>query len=152
MRKHTIELNAEQRDELEAMLKAGRATARSLQHAHILLKSDNGLLGSNWTNAQLQEAYGVSVTMIRQVRKRFGEQGLQAALHRRPQPARPEKRKINGELEAHLIATCCSPAPEGYSQWSVRLLADRFVVLEEDSGQRLPISRETIRRTLKKTN
>src|SRR5579871_3276769 len=107
MRKHTIELNAEQRDELEAMLKAGRATARSLQHAHILLKSDNGLLGSNWTNAQLQEAYGVSVTMIRQVRKRFGEQGLQAALHRRPQPARPEKRKINGELEAHLIATCC---------------------------------------------
>ena len=152
MRKHTIELSAEQRDDLEAMLKAGRATARSLHHAHILLKSDNGPLGENWTNAHLHEAYGVSVTMIRQVRKRFREQGVQAALQRRPQPARPEKRKINGQLEAHLIATCCSPAPEGYSQWSVRLLADRFVVLEEDSGQRLPISRETIRRTLKKTH
>lgn len=152
MRKHTIELSAEQREELEAMIKAGRATARSLQHAHILLKSDNGPLGSNWTNAQLQEAYGVGATMIRRVRQRFREQGLHAALHRRPQPERPEKRKINGELEAHLIATCCSPAPQGYSRWSVRLLADRFVVLEEESGQRLPISRETIRRTLKKTN
>jgi hypothetical protein len=71
-------------------------------------------------------------------------------VQRRPQPERLEQRKINGEMEAHLIALCCSPAPQGRTRWSVRLLADRFVVLEEETGTTEPVSRETIRRALKK--
>lgn len=152
MRKDSIELTAEQRSDLEALVRTGQATARSLQHAHILLKSDNGPFGEQWTDAQLHEAYGVSPNTVWRVRQRFRAHGMQDALQRRPQPERPEKRKINGEMEAHLIALCCSPAPQGRSRWSLRLLADRFVVLEEDTETSEPVSRETIRRALKKTN
>jgi Homeodomain-like domain len=152
MRKDTIELTAEQRSELEALVRTGQGTARSIQHAHILLKSDTGLLGEQWTDAQLREAYGVSESTVWRVRQRFRAQGWQDAVQRRPQPERLEQRKINGEMEAHLIALCCSPAPQGRTRWSVRLLADRFVVLEEETGTTEPVSRETIRRALKKTN
>ena len=148
MRKDTIELSGEQRQELEALVRIGTTDARSIQHAHILLNSDTNLLIVPWTNAQLQEAYGVSERTIGRVRRRFCEQGLSDAVHRRPQPERPEKRKINGDLQASLIAMCCGPAPDGYARWSVRLLTDAFVVLEEDSDTRVSFSRETVRRTL----
>ena len=148
MRKDTIELSAEQRRELEALVRSGTTAARSIQHAHILLNSDTSTLSEPWSNVQMQEAYGVSERTIGRVRRRFCEQGLHNAVHRRPQPERPEKRKINGELQASLIATCCGPAPDGYARWSVRLLTDAFVVLEEDTTTPVPIGRETIRRTL----
>ena|SRR5438034_577192 len=152
MRKDTIEFTAEQRSELETLVRTGQGTACSIQHAHILLKSDNGPFGEHWTDAHLREAYGVSESTVWRVRQRFRAQGVQDAVQRRPQPERPEKRKINGEMEAHLIALCCSPAPQGRSRWSVRLLADHFVALEEETGTTEPVSRETIRRALKKTN
>lgn len=148
MRKHSIELSMEQRQELAGLLTSGKTTARSLQHAQILLKSDDGPDGAKWTDAQLSQAYGVSPATIWRVRQRFLQEGLQAALDRRPQPERPEKRKIAGAQEAHLIALSCGPAPAGYQRWSVRLLADRFVVLDSEEK----VGRETIRRTLKKTN
>lgn len=90
----------------------------------------------------------MSSATIWRARQRFLQHGLEQALDRRPQPERPEKRKIMGVQEAHLIALSCEPAPEGYQRWSVRLLADRFVVLE--TGEQ--VGRETIRRALKKTN
>jgi len=148
MRKHPIELSTEQRQELTSLLSRGKTTARSLQQAQILLKSDNGPDGAKWTDAQLSQAYGVSPATIWRVRQHFLQEGLQAALDRRPQPERPEKRKITGAEEAHVIALSCGSAPAGYQRWSVRLLADRFVVL--DAGEK--VGRETIRRTLKKTN
>lgn len=148
MRKYTIELSKEQREELEKRVRSGKATARSIQHAQILLKSDSGPFGSKWSDEQLEEAFGVSASTSYRVRKQFLEEGLEPALQRRPQPERPEKRKINGQAEAHLIALACQPAPEGHANWSIRLLSDRFVILE--TGEK--VDRETIRRTLKKMN
>lgn len=151
MRKYHVELTETQRQELEAFVSRGRAPARAIQHAHVLLKIDRGAQGPAWSQRQIQEAYGVGESTIKRIARRFVEAGLHDALDRRPQPERPETRKINGEMEAYLIATTCRPAPEGYRRWSVRLLADRFVELapEMEEGT-MPPSRETIRRALKK--
>jgi len=117
--------------------------------AFTMLTSDSKTLVKPWSNAQLEHAYGVSESTIKRMRRRFCQQGLPDAVHRRPQPERPEKRKINGDHQASLIATCCGPAPDGYAPWSVRFLADAFVVLEEDSVTQVSLGRETIRRTLR---
>lgn len=151
MKQYRVELTQEQRRELEIIISKGKAPARTIAHAHVLLKVDKGPLGPAWTAVQVQEAYHVSESLIKCVKRRFVQGGMQDALHRRPQPERPEKRKINGEMEAYLIATTCRPAPQGYQRWSVRLLADRYVeVAPEGTEGSTPPSRETIRRALKK--
>ena len=153
MRKYTVELTQSQREELEAFVSRGKASARAILHAHILLKIDRGLFGSAWSQLEVQRVYHVGESTIKRVARRFVEGDLQDAVQRRPQPERPEKRKINGEMEAYLIATTCSPAPSGYQRWSLRLLEDRFLELAPASIQDGPVpSRETIRRALKKTN
>jgi len=153
MRKYTVELSHSQREELETFVSQGKASARAITHAHVLLKIDRGSQGPAWSQAQVQQAYHVGESTIKRIARRFVEGGLHDARDRRPQPERPQKRKINGEMEAYLLATTCSPAPSGYQRWSLRLLEDRFLELAP-----LPIedtmapSRETIRRALKKTN
>ena len=144
MKKHSIQLTEEQRQALEALISKGQAPARTIAHAHILLKSDEG----TWTDAQISQAFGVSEATIWRVRRRFLEGGLEEALHRRPQPERPEKRKITGEQEAHLVALVCSPPPTGYQRWSIRLVRKHVVELEIVQQ----VGRETIRQTLKKMN
>jgi transposase len=113
-----------------------------------LLKIDESEQGSNWSDKQVKEAFGVGEATIWRIRRRFGDQGLEDALNRRPQPERPEKRKITGEQEAHLIAMTCSPAPQGYQRWTLRLLADKLVEL----GYVEQIDRKTVWVALKKTN
>ncbi len=153
MRKYTVELTPSQREELEALVSRGKATARAIMHAHVLLTIDRGLAGPAWGYAQVQQAYHVGETTIKHIARRFVEGGLHDALQRRPQPERPLKRKINGEMEAYLIASTCNPAPSGYQRWSLRLLEDRFLELvPEPMGDGPAPSRETIRRALKKTN
>lgn len=144
MKKHIIQLTEEQRHALEALTSKGQAAARTIAHAHILLKSDAGI----WTDAQISQAFGVSDATSWRVRRRFLEGGLEEALHRRPQPERPEKRKITGEQEAHLVALVCSPPPTGYQRWSIRLVRKHVVELEITEQ----VGRETIRQTLKKMN
>jgi transposase len=144
MKKHIIHLTAEQRQALEALTRTGQASARTIAHAHILLKSDEG----TWTDAQISQAFGGSEATIWRVRRRFLEGGLEEALHRRPQPERPQKRKITGEQEAHLVALVCSPPPAGYQRWSIRLVRKRVVELEIAEQ----VGRETIRQTLKKAS
>jgi len=90
---------------------------------------------------------GVSSRTVQRVRQRAALEGLDAALSRRPQPPRPQRRKLTDEAEARLVALACSPAPEGRARWSVRLLADRSVELLG-----LPLSRESVRQALKKTS
>jgi transposase len=141
MRKHIIELSEEQRQQVEQMIRSGTASARKIMHAHIVLKSEQG-----WSDKKIMEAFGVGESTIWRVRRRFLEHGLDDALDRRPQPERPQKRILNGVHEAHLIALCCGSHPEGRARWSLRLLADRFVQVEEVET----VSYETIRRTLKK--
>jgi hypothetical protein len=89
----------------------------------------------------------VSQPTVARVRRQFVEQGLEAALNRRP-PRREYRRKLDGEQEAHLIALACGAPPEGYGRWSLRLLADRLVELEQVET----VSYQTVRRVLKKTN
>jgi hypothetical protein len=148
MKKHSIELSQEQRQELEDLVRKGSAPARKIQHAQVLLKSENGEQGPNWSDAQIQEAFGVSEPTIWRIRRRFLDQGLSDAIERRRQPERPYKRKLLGEQEAHLLALTCAPAPEGFRRWSLRLLANKLV----DLGYVEHIDRKTVWNVLKKTN
>jgi len=148
MKQHSIVLSREQRRELEALISTGQASARKLTHARILLKADGGPEGPRWSNRQIHEALEVGETTVRRVRHSFAQDGLEAALNRRPQPPRPQQCKLDGEQEAHLVALLCGPAPDGYERWSLRLVASKLVELELVES----VSHETVRQVLKKTN
>jgi hypothetical protein len=147
-RANPVVLSAQQRSTLEGSVASGRAPARRIAHARILLKADEGgdAPGRAWTDTEIARALEVSRSTVYRVRTRFAREGLEAALVHRP-PRRTKPKKLDGLQEAHLIALACSEPPKGYERWSVRLLADRFVQLGCAEG---PISRELVRRTLKK--
>ena len=148
MRKHyRVLLTPSERDQLKRMLAAGTASARKLLHARILLKADQGPQGPGWVDQAIADAVESSQPTVSRVRKQYVEQGLEAALNRRP-PTREYVRKLDGVQEAHLIALACAKPPSGQARWSLRLLADKLVELEivEDG-----VSYQTVRRILKKT-
>jgi hypothetical protein len=146
-RTYIVTLTEEERQHLEKITSSGTLPARTLKRAQILLKSDNGPKGPNWTYERVRETLDVTQVTIAHVRKSYVEEGLEAALSRKP-PRREYKRSLDGEGEAHLVALACSEPPTGYQRWSLRLLRDRFVRL----GHAQTISHETIRAALKKTN
>ena len=148
MKKNSIELSKEQRENLEHLVSKGKVSARMIRHAEVLLKIDSSKEGPKWSDTQVREAFGAGETTIWRIRRRFLEHGLEDALKRRQQPERPEKRKLDGEHEAHLVALTCSPAPEGYKRWTMRLLADKLVEL----GYFETIDQKTVWVALKKTN
>jgi hypothetical protein len=144
--RYIVRLTESEREELERLIAGGTAPARKLMHARILLKADRGPAGPAWVDAAIAEAVEVSQPTIARVRQQFVEQGLAAALNRRA-PRREYRRTLDGAQEAHLIALACSTPPEGYGRWSLRLLADRMVELEQVET----LSYQTVRRVLKKT-
>jgi transposase len=145
-RNNPVLLSAEDRDTLEGLIASGHAPARQLTHARILLKAEEAQDKPSWPDTKIADALEVSRSTVFRVRERFAWEGLEAALvHRQPRNAKPKK--LDGEQEAHLIALACSEPPKGKKRWSVRLLAERFVRLECAEE---PISRELVRRTLKK--
>lgn len=146
-KKYVVKLTNKQRQHLEKLISSGIVPARTITRAHILLKSDCRPESPNWTYSQITEAFNVSEVTISKVRKSFVESGFEAALYRK-KPDREYKHRLDGEAEAHLIALVCGQPPEGYKQWSLRLIRDRFVELEYVDK----ISHETIRTTLKKTH
>ena len=147
VKKYIIRLTPEERTQLLQMVRSGKAAARTLLHARILLKADDGPETAAWSDEAISEALEVPATTMARVRQRFVEEGLEVAL--RPRPSKRQyARKLDGAAEAHLLAIACGPAPAGQARWSLRLLADRLVELEQVGS----ISYETIRRTLKKTN
>lgn len=148
MKKYSVQLDGEQRKLLESMLTGGKATASSQTHARILLKADQGSEGPGWSDEQIIEALGVGISTVERVRRRLVEGGLLDALVRRPQPERPEQRKMDGELEAHLVTLACSRAEGGQKRWTMRMLADKLVQL----GYVDQISHQTVWVTLKKMN
>jgi hypothetical protein len=145
--KYQVFLTAEQRTQLQQLLAKGSAPTRTLTHARILLKADEAAGGPAWTNAAITQALEISELTVTRIRKRFVEGGLEAALHRKEQANRKE-RKLAGEQEAHLIALACSEAPEGRDRWSLRLLAGKMVEL----GHVDDLSHETVRQVLKRGN
>lgn len=146
-KKYIITLTEEERQMLGEMISRGKAAARKLTHARILLKADQSKEGPGWEDAAIAQGLDVGTATVERVRKRFVEEGLEAALDRR-QPRRQYQHKLDGDGEAHLIALACSEAPEGRSRWTLRLLAERMVALQYVEK----LSKDTVRRTLKKTN
>jgi DNA-binding transcriptional ArsR family regulator len=146
-KKYPVILSETEREELKQLIAAGTAPARKLTHARILLKADQSPEGPGWVDEAIAEAVETSQPTVSRVRKRYFEEGLEAALNRRP-PNREYRRKLDGEQEARLIALACSEPPEGQARWSLRLLADKLVELEIVEEE---VSYQTVRRTLKKT-
>ena len=147
MKKYKVTLTAEECRQLSALVASGKAAAKKLAHARILLKADAAPGGPAWTDDRIAEALDVSTDTVSRVRQRFVEQGLEAALVRKKQDRPSRERKLDGRAEAHLIALACSAPPDGRKEWTMQLLADRLVALDVVGR----ISDETVRRTLKKT-
>jgi transposase len=138
VKKYVVELTAEERVELEALTSKNKADRNKVVKAFALLKADEG-----WLDEAIVEAYNISLRTVERIRERFVEEGLEAALNRKPSN-RVYRRKIEGDEEAHLIALCCSDPPEGHARWTMQLLADKMVELEYVDS----ISDETIRTVL----
>ena len=144
-KRYRVTLTVEEREGLDRMISRGKADARKLVHARVLLQADASEGGPDWTDTRIAEAVRVSVRTIERVRQRFVEDGLEAALRPKPSP-RVYARKLDGEQEAKLVALACSGPPEGKRRWTLRLLAERMVELEVVPD----LSHETVRQTLKK--
>jgi transposase len=147
MIRYKITLTADERQQLEKLVSSGKAAARKLAHARILLLADEGEHGPGRTNGAIVAALGVGERTVERVRKRFVTESFDAALNPRPQPPRPDKVKIKGPVEKQLIELACSDPPAGRCRWTLQLLADRLVVLQCVEG----VSHEAVRRALKKT-
>lgn len=146
MKQYKVTLTDEERSTLQELISRGKGPARRLCHARILLKADASSEGPGWEDAAIGEALDIGTATVERARKRFVEEGFEEALGRK-KPRRQYERRLDGKSEAHLVALACSQAPEGRERWTLQLLADRMVVL----GHVQAVSRETIRRTLKKT-
>jgi transposase len=144
-KRYRVTLTVAEREVLGGMISRGKADARKLAHARVLLQADTSEGGPGWTDTRIAEAVRVSVRTIERVRQRFVEDGLEAALRPRPSP-RVYTRKLDGDQEAKLVALACSEPPEGKKRWTLRLLAERMVELEIVPE----LSHETVRQTLKK--
>jgi transposase len=145
--KYVVRLTAEERESLQAMVAKGRVAADKLLRARMLLKADVGEDGPGWTDEEIVEAFDVSVPTVRRLRQRLVEEGLEAALVRKPS-TRLRPPKLDGKQEARLVALACSDPPTGRVRWTMQLLADKLVELKVVDS----ISDETVRVRLKKTN
>jgi transposase len=146
MEKYRVTLVPEERAALEQLVSRGKSASRKLSHARILLLAD-GVHGEGHSDDEIVTALGTSLKTIARVRKRFVIDGLEAAIDHRPQPPRPDKIKIKGNVEQKLIQLACTDPPRGRCHWTLQLLADEMVVL----GLVDSISTETVRQALKKT-
>jgi transposase len=142
--RYAIDLTDAERTALREILSKNKVKRSTIINAYILLKADRSC---GWTNTDIASAYDVSTKKVEQLKKRFVEEGFEAALYRKP-VTNAHRRTITGDEEAHLIALCCSQAPEGRERWTLRMLADKMVELDVIAS----VSHETIRRTLKKVN
>ena len=148
MIKYRVTLTAEEQSELQEISSKGSHKSQKVLNALILLNVDeNQSKELRTTNESISKILKISMKKIDRVKKRFVEEGLEIALYGHPKDREYEK-KVDGDLEARLIALSCSESPEGFSRWSLRMLADKAVELEYVDS----ISHETVRRVLKKTN
>jgi transposase len=147
MIKYKVTLTKGERAQLTSIISKGYHSAQQYRIAYILLNCDEGEDGEKIINEQISGVLKISMRMIDRVKQRFVEEGFEACLERKPM-SKSKTKKADGDLEAHLIALSCSKAPEGFSRWSLRMLADKMVEMEYVES----ISYETIRRVLKKTN
>jgi transposase len=146
-KKYIVDLTDSERTELEQLTKKGKIAAYKMNHARILLLADINQQEGGWTDLKISEALNLGQATIERVRQRFVESGIESALSRKKQPNRRVK-ILDGEKEAYLISIACSETPMGKAKWTLQMLADKMIELQYVEN----ISRETIRKTLKKTN
>ena len=147
VKRYRVRLSEEEQQGLRSLVSKGRAAAYKQTHARILLLCDENQADGAMKDEEIARALKLGTTTVERVRRRGVEEGLEAALGRRQQLNR-RQRKLDGAGEAHLIALTCSQPPEGRAGWTLRLLADQLVECEIVDS----ISTETVRQTLKKTN
>jgi hypothetical protein len=145
MDKYRVTLTPEEQAGLQQLISTGKAAARKLTHARILLLADTH--GENLSDEDIVGALGTSLRTVARVRQSLVTQSLLVALDRKAQPPRPDKIKIKGDLEQKLIKVACSDPPQGRCHWTLQLLADEMIVL----GLVDAVSIETVRKALKKT-
>lgn len=148
MKKYVVTLNQDERKQLNAIVSKGKNRSQTVVNALILLACDDGEFQETRSiNQTISSVLQISMRKIDRLKRRFIEDGLEAALNGRPSQ-RQYIKKADGDFEAHLVALSCTTPPEGYARWSLRLLADQVVALDYINE----VSHETIRRVLKKTN
>jgi Homeodomain-like domain len=145
---YAVQLKDDQRQQLLHITHNGHAPAKKILHARVLLLADKAHPEGRWGDAHIAAALNLHVNSVARIRKLFVLQGAQPALERQPRTTPPVAPKIDGRVEAHLVALCCAPAPAGHARWTLSLLVQeltrgRFVTT---------VCRETVRRALKKTN
>lgn len=144
---YIVELTSEERTQLEQLLRKGKVAAYKQRHARILLLADQSPpIKGRMSDSAIAEAVNCGLATVERIRKRFVLEGFEAALSRKNRTNYP--RQIDGDAEAHLIALACSAPPDGRQRWTLRLLADKMVELEVVER----CSKDTVHRTLKKTN
>lgn len=146
-KKYVVELMHEERENLLELVSKNKANRAKIINAYILLKADIGEGGEGWTDSKVAEAYNVSTRKIERTRQRLVEQGFESALNRKT-ASNYKSRKLKGDEEAYLLATCCSKPPEGKVRWTLQMLGDKLVEMNYVES----ISPETVRQTLKKMN
>jgi len=146
MEKYRVTLSAEERCGLENVVRKGKAAARKLNHARILLLADESDGRKGRSDEEIAGALHAGLRTIARVRKRFVTEGVEQAIEHRPQPSRPKKIKLGKDAEQQLLKLACSDPPDGRGSWTLELLADRLVRLRLVDS----VSRETVRKALKK--
>jgi hypothetical protein len=146
VKKYVLQLTAEERRELQQLVKKARTAAWKRQRAQALLQCDQGPKGPAWTDEQVAQAYGCTPRSLETWRKQAVEAGPLSLLERKPRVRPPVAPKLDGEQQARLTALACSQPPPGAARWTLRLLAEHLVELEVVDT----ISHETVRRALKK--
>lgn len=145
-KKYVVELSDAEREELNNLVNKGKTQGYRIKHAQILLALDRKQVNLSWPYQEISKAYRVNQATITQIAKRFVENGVEAALGRKEQVNR--HRKIDGKVEAHIVAITCSEPPKGREHWTLQLIADELVRLQIIDS----ISDTAVLNTLKKTN
>ena len=144
--KVVVVLNDEQRQQLESLVRSGKAAARRVRHARILLMADEDRREGRRPDWCIAECVGISERQVCRIRQRFVREGLEPVLQRQPRSDAGLPKKIDAAVEARLVVLCCSDPPAGQQRWTLQLLVDELCRLKVVTS----VCRETVRQTLKK--
>ncbi len=146
-KKFIVELDAAERERLNAVICKGKAPAKMILKARILLKADCAEGGPGWLDARIVEALDTNLSMVSRVREKLVTEGLDAVLARKKRETPPVAAIFDGEAQAKLTALACSAPPEGHARWTIRLLAEHVVERKIVDAAHF----NTVGRALKKT-
>lgn len=146
MVRYKVTLTQDEHNQLKAILNKGSHSSLQFRNACILINADEGEFGQKEPAGNLARLLHINVKTVDRLKQRFVEEGFEACIERKPYPSVKEI-KTDGDFEAHLVAISCSKAPEGFTRWSLRMLAEKMVELKYIDE----VSHETVRNVLKKT-